>query len=95
MMLMREYSHGVLRKEAVLRVGQVDLRRKEVKTDKALRSEERRAAAKVRLSLLTFLTTPNALSREGCSCCLSLQHVMATVPSRSDLCLTPEECMTD
>ncbi len=46
--LMREYARGVLRKEAVLRVGQIDLRRKEVKTDKVLRSEEKRAAAKVR-----------------------------------------------
>lgn len=47
MIMMREYAHGVLRKEAVLRIGQRDLRREEVKTDKALRSEEKRAAAKV------------------------------------------------
>lgn len=46
--MMREYAHGVLKKESVLRVGRIDVRRKEVKADRALRAEEKRAAAKVR-----------------------------------------------
>ena len=45
---MRVYARGVLKKEAVLRVGQIDLRRKEVKGDRALQKQEKRAAAKVR-----------------------------------------------
>lgn len=44
---MREYAEGVLRRENVLRIGQVDHHKNEVKADRALRSEEKRASAKV------------------------------------------------
>ncbi|CAL8463327.1 g2861 [Coccomyxa elongata] len=43
---MRDYAQGVLRKENVLRIGQVDHHKNEVKADRALRSEEKRATAK-------------------------------------------------
>ncbi|BDA48811.1 probable phosphatidylinositol 4-phosphate 5-kinase 1 [Coccomyxa sp. Obi] len=43
---MRDYAEGVLRKENVLRIGQVDHHKNEVKADRALRSEEKRANAK-------------------------------------------------
>lgn len=44
---MREYADGVLRKENVLRIGHVDHHKNEVKADRTLRSEEKRASAKV------------------------------------------------
>lgn len=44
---MRDYAKGVLRKENVLRIGQVDHHKNEVKADRGLRSEEKRATAKV------------------------------------------------
>lgn len=44
---MRDYAGGVLRRENVLRIGQVDHHKNEVKADRALRSEEKRANAKV------------------------------------------------
>lgn len=44
---MRDYAEGVLRKENVLRIGHVDHHKNEVKADRTLRSEEKRASAKV------------------------------------------------
>ena len=44
---MRDYTEGVLRRENVLRIGQVDHHKNEVKADRALRSEEKRASGKV------------------------------------------------
>ena len=49
-LIMRDYVHGEQVKEATLRYGQVDVHKKEVKDKaaKAARSEDKKAAARVR-----------------------------------------------
>ena len=51
-LMMREYARGALKADSVLRVGRLDVRRKEVKADRALRAGAKRAAAKARPAAL-------------------------------------------
>lgn len=76
---MRDYANGVLRKENVLRIGQVDHHKNEVKGDRTLRAEDKRTAKvrSVSLAAIPNLCEAEAPKNELSAGLLRLWHTTA------------------